>query len=111
MPNKSLKNKPHRKWSLKYKKSINCKRPKGFSQRQYCKYGRKSCKVKGGECPHRDIAKLKKESDEAHAKWIRKCEFKKKDEMTKEENEECDELTDEYITKLRCATELGKNNM
>ncbi len=30
-----------RKWSLKYKKSINCKKPKGFSQRQYCKYGRK----------------------------------------------------------------------
>ena len=29
-----------RKWSNKYKKSINCKRPKGFSQRQYCKYGR-----------------------------------------------------------------------
>jgi len=28
------------KWSLKYKRSINCKRPKGFSQRQYCKYGR-----------------------------------------------------------------------
>ena len=29
------------KWSAKYKRSINCKRPKGFSQRQYCKYGRK----------------------------------------------------------------------
>ena len=29
-----------RKWSLKYKKSINCNRPKGFSQKQYCKYGR-----------------------------------------------------------------------
>ena len=28
------------KWSTKYKKSINCKSPKGFSQRQYCKYGR-----------------------------------------------------------------------
>jgi hypothetical protein len=28
------------KWSLKYKKSINCKHPKGFSQRQHCKYGR-----------------------------------------------------------------------
>jgi thiol-disulfide isomerase/thioredoxin len=28
------------KWSLKYKRSINCKRPKGFSQRQYCKYSR-----------------------------------------------------------------------
>jgi len=31
-----------RKWSMKYKKSINCKNPKGFSQRQHCKYGRKS---------------------------------------------------------------------
>ncbi len=32
------------KWSMKYKKSINCKRPMGFSQRQHCKYGRKSWK-------------------------------------------------------------------
>lgn len=32
------------KWSRKYKLSINCSRPKGFSQRQYCKYGRKSIK-------------------------------------------------------------------
>ncbi len=29
-----------KRWSLKYKKSINCKRPKGFSQKQHCKYGR-----------------------------------------------------------------------
>jgi thiol-disulfide isomerase/thioredoxin len=29
------------KWSLKYKNSIDCKHPKGFSQRQHCKYGRK----------------------------------------------------------------------
>jgi hypothetical protein len=28
------------KWTLKYKQSINCKHPKGFSQRQHCKYGR-----------------------------------------------------------------------
>ena len=32
------------KWSLKYKRSINCRRPKGFSQRQHCKYGRKTRK-------------------------------------------------------------------
>ena len=32
--------KSRRKWSMKYKKSINCNRPKGFSQKQYCKYGR-----------------------------------------------------------------------
>ena len=30
-----------RKWSRKYKNSINCRRPKGFSQKQYCKYSRK----------------------------------------------------------------------
>ena len=55
MSNKTLKNKKNnknkknkktktRKWTMKYKRSINCKKPKGFSQRQYCKYGRK----KGG---------------------------------------------------------------
>ena len=33
-----------RKWSIKYKKSINCNNPKGFSQKQYCKYGRKTAK-------------------------------------------------------------------
>lgn len=39
--NKSKNKKSRKRWSLKYKKSINCKRPRGFSQRQYCKYGRK----------------------------------------------------------------------
>ena len=32
------------KWSMKYKKSINCNKPKGFSQKQHCKYGRKTYK-------------------------------------------------------------------
>ena len=30
------------KWSLKYKKSINCNRPKGFSQKQHCRYRNKN---------------------------------------------------------------------
>ena len=30
------------KWSRKYKRSINCRRPRGFSQKNYCKYGRKT---------------------------------------------------------------------
>ena len=34
------------KWSKKYKKTINCKKPKGFSQKQHCKYGRKTRKNK-----------------------------------------------------------------
>lgn len=41
--NKNKYKKSHRggKWSRKYKLSINCNKPKGFSQKQYCKYGRK----------------------------------------------------------------------
>ena len=42
--NKTAKQKQYyggRKWSLKYKRSINCRRPRGFSQKQHCKYGRK----------------------------------------------------------------------
>ena len=30
-----------KRWSVKYKKSINCSNPKGFSQKQYCKRKRK----------------------------------------------------------------------
>ena len=39
-----------RKWSRKYKLSINCRRPRGFSQRQYCNYGKKgkTRKIKNG---------------------------------------------------------------
>ena len=33
-----------KKWSNTYKKTINCKNPKGFSQKQYCKYGRNKTK-------------------------------------------------------------------
>ena len=43
--NKTAKQKQYyggRKWSLKYKRSINCRRPRGFSQKQHCKYGRKN---------------------------------------------------------------------
>jgi hypothetical protein len=32
-----------RRWSVKYKKKINCNNPKGFSQIQYCKR-----KIRGG---------------------------------------------------------------
>ena len=44
-PNKTAtqrRNHRRHKWSLKYKRSINCNHPKGFSQRQHCKYGRKN---------------------------------------------------------------------
>ena len=52
MPEKRITNKKYKRrgeaktrggkrWSLKYKRSINCRNPRGFSQKQYCKYGRK----------------------------------------------------------------------
>lgn len=34
------------KWSLKYKRSINCRKPKGFSQKQYCKKKNRKSKKK-----------------------------------------------------------------
>ncbi len=42
--NKVGTNKVGGKWSIKYKKSINCAHPKGFSQKQHCKYGRRTRK-------------------------------------------------------------------
>lgn len=38
---KKSKSKSSKKWSESYKKKIDCNNPKGFSQRQYCLYGRK----------------------------------------------------------------------
>jgi len=31
-----------RTWSSKYKRSIKCRKPRGFSQKQHCKSGRKT---------------------------------------------------------------------
>ena len=33
-----------KKWSAKYKKSINCKNPKGFSQKAHCAGKKKRAK-------------------------------------------------------------------
>jgi transposase-like protein len=42
---------------MKYKKSINCRKPKGFSQRQHCKYGRKKMTLKTGSSLRRKTRK------------------------------------------------------
>ena len=34
------------RWSVKYKKTINCSNPKGFSQKNYCKRKRRGGKYK-----------------------------------------------------------------
>lgn len=42
-------NKPRvgkKRWSMKYKRRINCNNPKGFSQKQFCKRIKKGGKYK-----------------------------------------------------------------
>ena len=41
-PRKGMK----RRWSLKYKKKINCSNPKGFSQKAFCARKRRGGKYK-----------------------------------------------------------------
>jgi len=41
------------KWSEKYKKSINCNNPKGFSQKAHCQGKRKHSEMKEGELTER----------------------------------------------------------
>jgi hypothetical protein len=38
--------KKKKRWSVKYKKNINCNSPKGFSQKNYCKRKRRGGKYK-----------------------------------------------------------------
>jgi hypothetical protein len=40
---------------MKYKKSINCNKPRGFSQKQYCKYGRKQNDMKKNDMKQNDM--------------------------------------------------------
>lgn len=47
------------KWSEKYKKSIDCKNPKGFSQRAHCQGRKKKLKENLTEAERTRIAKLK----------------------------------------------------
>jgi len=55
------------KWSEKYKKSINCNNPKGFSQRAHCQGRKKKLKENLSEAERTELAKLK-ELARMHAK-------------------------------------------
>ena len=80
----------NKKWSMKYKKSINCNKPKGFSQKQHCKYGkkkRKSLRKKGGlwllDTSPRQAAANQKRLDQKNA-----ANKKKFDNRVSKSNEE-----------------------
>jgi hypothetical protein len=67
---KPTKRRQSRKWSTKYKKSINCSKPKGFSQKQYCKYGRK--KKSGVKVSKKSRRKVPKKSKRKSPKKSRR---------------------------------------
>lgn len=50
-----------KRWSVKYKKKINCSNPKGFSQKQYCKRRRRGGKYKTAQ----DLQKARQELEMA----------------------------------------------
>lgn len=46
-----------RRWSIKYKKKINCNNPKGFSQKQYCKRKKRGGNYKNESIVNSDYIK------------------------------------------------------
>lgn len=63
-----------RKWSLKYKRSINCNKPRGFSQKQYCKKKsrRKSKKKSVRKSKKKSVRKSRKRSPRRYVKKSRR---------------------------------------
>ena len=64
---KNKKPKKSRKWSIKRKRSINCKHPRGFSERQYCKRQSREGKYKFTE--NKIVLKSIKKSDRSNKKY------------------------------------------
>ena len=60
------------KWSQKYKKSIDCSNPKGFSQKAHCA-GRK--KKKNEDVVERELTKFEKRKMKSYEKKIDKKDF------------------------------------
>ena len=48
------------KWSPGRKRRVNCKRPRGFSQKQYCKYGRKTSPEGYNATPKKEVTYFEK---------------------------------------------------
>ncbi len=55
-----------KKWSVKYKRSINCSNPKGFSQKQYCKRKARGGKYKSEEVMEEEDLELLEKKKKQH---------------------------------------------
>jgi hypothetical protein len=69
-----------KKWSIKYKRSIDCSNPKGFSQKQYCKRKARGGKYKTEEVMEEEDLELleKKKKQQKGKKRARKVAARKK---------------------------------
>ena len=90
--------KSSRKWSLKYKRSINCNRPRGFSQKQYCKRKSKKPITKKSRKPI--SKKSKKPITKKSRKSIRKKPVKKSRLRTAASEEDQNTVIDELMVML-----------
>jgi hypothetical protein len=73
------------KWSEKYKKSIDCNNPKGFSQRAHCQGKKKKLKENLTEAERTAMAKLRDLSKKYACKDNRNCTDKEKIEKVHQE--------------------------
>jgi hypothetical protein len=68
------------KWSMKYKKSIDCNNPKGFSQKQYCQNKASECEYEEDE----EYKKMMTIEGEKFNEFLKKCvPTKKGDDKSK----------------------------
>jgi hypothetical protein len=96
---KPTKNRRSKKWSTKYKKSINCNKPKGFSQKQYCKYGRKKSYRKSSKKKSRRKSSKKKSRRKSSKKKSRRKSGKRRTaSMTTPPSQESEDF--EYLDQL-----------
>lgn len=75
------------KWSDKYKRSIDCSNPKGFSQKAHCA-GRKKKKMNENAAQQAAIAISKKKSGNYDKDGLRKTKYKSKNHPLKKTNKQ-----------------------
>ena len=74
-------------WSDKYKRSIDCSNPKGFSQKAHCA-GRKKKKMNENAAQQAAIAISKKKSGNYDKDGLRKTKYKSKNHPLKKTNKQ-----------------------
>ena len=92
------------KWSVKYKKSIDCKHPKGFSQKAHCQGRKKKLKENLTEAERTEMAKLRDIAKKHVCKDSKNCTAKEKIESVYQE------LKKQFIVGIKVEKEYKTEN-